>query len=226
MPTTVDDVMMAARTHLNDDQAINWPDPNLRPKFQEAFRDLQLELELNGIQVVNEVSADITVTAGTTDLSLMAGYPTDMISPTWMKEKQVDETDAFLISMTPIDFIPNVDQDITLNWWSWQMNKILLLGALNDVVVQLRYRRRLTLPELNSDDIGVILGESYLSYRTAALACNAAKDQRGQMYNDSRASDNLSKLITYYTTYEKQMLPAKRMPYHRRNWFKNSIRSI
>lgn len=225
MPT-VDDVMMAARTHLNDDQAINWPDPNLRPKFQEAFRDLQLELELNGIQVVNEVSADITIAAGTTDMSTVVGYPTDMISPTWMKEKQVGETDAFLISMTPVDFIPNVDQDITLNWWCWRENKIFLLGALVDVVVQLRYRRRLTLPELNSDDIGVILGESYLSYRTAALACNAAKDIRGQQYNDSRAEVNLAKLIQYYTTYEKQILPAKRQPYHRRNWFRNVIRSI
>ena len=226
MPVTTENVLTASRTHLNDDQAINWPDPNLMPKYQEAFRDLRLELELNGIQVIDEVSADITVPQGVTDLTTVTGYPTDLITPIWMKEKQVGETDAFLISMTPIDFIPNVDQDITLNWWSWQQNKILLLGSLNDVVVQLRYRRDLALPKLNSDSTGVILGESFLSYRTAAIAFASVKDFTSADRMDARAEMNKAKLIQFFTTYEKQMLPAKRQPYHRRNWFKNVIRSI
>jgi len=220
------DVMTAARTHLNDDSAINWPDPNLLPKLQEAFRDLRLELEVNGIQVIDEVSADITVTAGTTDLSTATGYPTDMITPIWMKERQVGETDAFLISMTPIDFIPNVDQDITLNWWSWQMGTIKLLGALVNVVVQLRYRRDLLVPKLNSSTIGVALGESFLSYRTASIAFNSAKDFASGDRMETKAQMNLVKLIKFFTTYEKQLMPAKRQPYHRRNWFKNAIRSI
>lgn len=226
MAIITDNVMMAARTHLNDDSAINWPDPNLLPKLQEAFRDLRLELELNGIQVVDEVSADITIPAGQTDLTLVTGYPTDLITPIWMKEKQVGETDAFLISMTPIDFIPNVDQDITLNWWSWQQNKILLLGALVNVVVQLRYRRDLAVPKLNSSPIGVILGESFLSYRTASIAFSTAKDFISADRMQAQAQVNLSKLIRFFVTYEKQILPAKRQPYHRRNWFRNVIRSI
>jgi hypothetical protein len=226
MAYLIDTVMMSARTHLNDDSAINWPDPNLLPKLQEAFRDLRLELELNGIQVIDEVSADLTVPTNTTDLSTVTNYPTDMITPIWMKEKQVGETDAFLISMTPIDFIPNVDQDITLNWWSWQMNTIKLLGALNPVVVQLRYRRDLLVPKLNSDSLSVIMGESYLSYRTAAIAFASVKDFASADRMDARAEMNKGKLIQFFTNYEKQLLPAKRQPYHRRNWFKNAIRSI
>lgn len=226
MSALTDQVLMSARTHLNDDNAINWPDTSLLPKMQEAFRDLRLELELNGIQIVDEVSADITVNAGVTDLSTATGYPTDMISPIWMKEKQVGETDAYLISMTPVDFIPNVDQDITLNWWSWQMNTIKLLGALNAVIVQLRYRRDLIVPRLNTDSIAVAMGESFLSYRTAAMAFSSVKDFTSADRMDARAEMNKGKLIQFFTNYEKQMLPAKRMPYHRRNWFKNSIRSI
>ncbi len=226
MAIIIDQVMMAARTHLNDDSAINWPDTNLLPKLQEAFRDLRLELELNGIQVVDEVGAEMTVPTGITDLTTVTNYPTDMISPIWMKEKQVGETDAFLISMTPIDFIPNVDQDTTLNWWSWSKNKILLLGALNDVIVQLRYRRDLLVPRLNADTLSVILGESYLSYRTAELAFASTKDFTSADRIGARAEMNKGKLIQYFTTYEKQMLPAKRQPYHRRNWFSNNIRSI
>lgn len=222
----VDDVLTAARTHLNDDSAINWPDPRILPKFQEGFRDLQLALELNGIQVLNDVSADITIPANTTDMTTLSGYPTDIITPTWMKEKQVGETDDFLISMTPVDYIPNVEQDITLNWWSWQRNKILLLGALNDVVVQLRYRRKLALPTLNSQDIGVIQGETFLGYRTAAIALGSIKDYQGRDEMNAQAQSRLNDLIAFYTTYEKQILTAKRQPYHRRNWFRNVIRSI
>lgn len=226
MPVTTENVLTGARTHLNDDSAINWPDPNLIPKYQEAFRDLRLELELNGIQVIDEVSVDITIPQGVTDVTTVTGYPTDLITPIWMKEKQVGETDAYFIDMTPIDFIPNVDQDITLNWWSWQQNKILVLGALNAVVVQIRYRRDLALPKLNSDSTGVILGESFLTYRTAALAMASVKDYIGADRMDARAEMNKGKLIQFFVTYEKQMLPAKRQAYHRRNWFKNAIRSI
>ena len=226
MSVLTDQVMMSARTHLNDDNAINWPDTSLLPKLQEAFRDLRLELELNGIQVIDEVSADITVNAGVVDLATATGYPTDMITPIWMKEKQVGETDAYLISMTPIDFIPNVEQDTTLNWWSWSMGTIKLLGALNAVVVQLRYRRDLIAPKLNSDNIAVAMGESFLSYRTAAMAFSSVKDFTSADRMDARAEMNKSKLIQFFVTYEKQMLPAKRQAYHRRNWFKNAIRSI
>jgi hypothetical protein len=223
---TQDDVLMAARTHLNDDSAINWPDNRLQVKFQEAFRDLQLALELNGIQILNEVTADLTVPTNTTDMSLVTGYPTDMISPTWLKEHQVGETDAFFISMTPVDFIPNVQQDITLNWWSWQMDKIVLLGALNPVIVQLRYRRKLAIPTLNSQDIGIIQGETFLSYRTAAIALGSVKDYKGRDEMNAQAQARLNDLMAYYTTHETQMLTAKRQPYHRRNWFRNVIRSI
>jgi hypothetical protein len=217
-------ILTGARTHLNDDNAINWPDPNLFPKYQEAFRDLRLELELNGIQVVQEVSADITVPAFTTDITDL--MPADLITPIWMKEKQVGETDSFLIDMTPIDFIPDVDQDITLNWWCWQQNRMLLLGALNDVIIQLRYRCDLALPLLNSSMTGVTLGESFLTYRTAAIAFSSVKDFQSANRCDTKASENLMKLIKFFTTYEKQILPAKRQPYHRRNWYSNVIRSV
>jgi len=221
-----DDVLMAARTHLNDDSAINWPDSRLMPKFQEAFRDLQLSLELNGIQVLNEVTADLTVNAGVTDLTTVTGYPIDLITPIWLKEKQVNEDDSFLTSMTPVDFIPNVDQDITLNWWSWQSNKILLLGALVAVMVQLRYRRKLVVPTLNSQDIGVIQGETFLSYRTAAIALGSIKDYQGRDEMNSQANMRLGDLMAFLTNHESQMLLAKRQPYHRRNWYRNVIRSI
>jgi len=222
----VDSCLMGARTHLNDDSAINWPDTRLLTKFTEAFKDLQMQLEGNGIQVLDEVSADLTVPQGVTDLTTVSGYPTDLISPIWLKEKQVGEDDSFLISMTPVDFIPNVEQDITLNWWCWRMNKILLLGALNDVIVQIRYRRKLAVPTKNSDDIGVIQGENFLSYKTAAIAYNSIGNFKMGSFMEEAANSRLADLIAYYVTYEKQMLIAKRQPYHRRNWYRNVIRSI
>lgn len=216
MTATVDTVMMAARTHLNDDSGINWPDPNLLPKLQEAYRDLLLELELSGIQVIQVLSVNITVPTNTTDLTTIGTYPTDVISPIALNEKLVGEADEFFVPMTSKDFIPNIAQTTRLNYWSWRQNKIYLLGALNATVVQLQYRASLAVPTLNTDPIGVNLGESYLSYRTAAIACNAAKDYKGRDEMNIIAATNLAKLLKYYVTYEKQLLPTKRMPYHRR----------
>lgn len=216
MTATVDQVMMSARTHLNDDSAINWPDPNLLPKLQEAYRDLILELELSGIQVLQELSVEMTVPTNTLDLTTIGTYPTDLISPIALNEKLVGETDDFFIQMSPKDFIPNVVQTTRLSYWSWRQNKIWLLGALNATIVQIQYRGNLTVPELNSSVIGINLGESYLSYRTAAIACNSAKDYKGRDEMNAIASLNLAKLLKYYITYEKQLLPTKRIPYHRR----------
>ena len=222
----VREAMMAARTHLNDDDAINWPDPNIFPKMQEAYRVLQLELTSRGMQYVKNVSQILTVPAGTTDLTTVTNYPTDLISPIWLKEKLPNEAVGFFVDMVPVDFIPQVQQDIHLTWWTWQRNKILVLGALNDVNVQIRYERTLTVPTANTDDIGIYLGEVYLTYKTAALCFGAAKDYKGRDEMERQAMENLDKLLQFNTTRDMQKLPAKRRAYHRRFGQRDLVRTV
>lgn len=214
MPTFAD-ILNQARTHLDDDKAINWQDYRLLPKLVAAYDELKATLQLNGDQLTKEVSSIMTVNAGVTDLTTVTGYPTDLVEPIWLKERQTGGTDQDFADMTEVRFIPNVQQQTTLNFWCWRTNKVLLLGALNSVQVQLRYRRNLTDPSLISASLDVIQGEIYLSYRTAALAMNSiGKDGT----NLAKTAQMNLDMIIGLNSKKAQNLPTKRIGYHRRYW--------
>lgn len=222
-PATTFQVLESARIHLNDEMGLLWPDNRLLPKFQEAHRELKNELILNGIPVVHEVSATLTVPAGATDLTTVTNYPSDMLIPIWLKERQVGQQNVDFTDMLQVNFIPNTQQEVYLNYWAWIEEKIMLLGALNDVEVQIRYTRELTVPLEVNTTIGVLLGETFLSYRTSALAALSVKDYDQAQALDAIAKDNLLNVITFNVK-GLQNIPGRRRPYHRRyrngnNWF-------
>lgn len=222
-PVTTFQCLESARIHLNDEMGLMWPDNRLLPKFQEAHRELKNELILNGIPVVHEVSVILTVPAGTTDLTTVTNYPSDMLIPIWLKERQVGQQNVDFTDMVQVSFIPNTQQEVYLNYWAWIEEKIMLLGAINATEVQIRYTRELTVPVEVNDTIGVLLGETFLSYRTSALAALSVKDYDQASALDSIAKDNLLNVITFNVK-GLQNIPGRRRPYHRRyrngnNWF-------
>jgi len=222
-PVTTFQCLESARIHLNDEMGLMWPDNRLLPKFQEAHRELKNELILNGIPVVHEVSVVLTVPAGTTDLTTVTNYPSDMLIPIWLKERQVGQQNVDFTDMVQVSFIPNTQQEVYLNYWAWIEEKIMLLGAINATEVQIRYTRELTVPVEVNDTIGVLLGETFLSYRTSALAALSVKDYDQASALDSIAKDNLLNVITFNVK-GLQNIPGRRRPYHRRyrngnNWF-------
>jgi len=223
-PVTTFQCLESARIHLNDEMGLLWPDNRLLPKFQEAHRELKNELILNGIPVVHEVSSPIiTVTAGTTDLTLATNYPSDLLIPIWLKERQVGGQLVDFTDMTQCNFLPDVTPDETLNNWSWIGEKIVTNGALTDREIQIRYDKDLTFPIQVNDTIGVLLGETFLSYRTSALAALSVKDYDQATALDAIAKDNLLSIITFNVK-GLQNIPGRRRPYHRRyrsgsNWF-------
>lgn len=212
-------VLSQTRTLLNDDDGVNWPDPKLIPKAQQAFNHMQAELLMVGIPIINTVSTIITVVAMTTDdlnvdLSLASGYPTDMIMPISMKERRVGEHNVDFVEMIEVDNIPQVDIQVNLRYWCWQKQTIFLRGALNANQIQLRYQRLLTMPNLNTDNTQVILSELYLSFKTASLAAFSAKDFDLYGRLDDIATTNLYKIVQMNVK-QMQDLPTKRRPYHR-----------
>jgi hypothetical protein len=212
-------VLMQARTHLNDDEGVNWPDNKLIPKAQQAFNQMQAEFLLAGLPIVNEVSVIMTVPAMTTDdssvtLNSVTGYPTDIIMPVWMKERQIGQKNVDFIDMLEVDFIPQIDIDTMLVYWCWIGQKILLRGCLNTTQVMLRYQCLLPMPGLNTDSTQVILGELYLSYKVAALAAFSARQMDLYQALNGTAEMNLDKLVRMNVR-QQQDLPAKRRPYHR-----------
>lgn len=212
-------VLSQARTLLNDDGALNWPDPKLIPKVQQAFNQMQADLLIAGIPIINSVSVIITVPLLATDdltvdLSLVSGYPTDMIMPIEMKERTVGATQSSFIDMLEVDAIPQVDRTTTLRYWCWQQQTIILRGATAANQIMLRYQRLLNLPTLNTDNTSVILSELYLSYKVAALASLSSRDTVIADKFDGIANSNLYKIVQMNVK-QQQNLPTKRQPYHR-----------
>jgi hypothetical protein len=209
-----------ARSLMNDNTKSNWPDSRIFPKLQLAYRDMMTVLLLNGIPLVHQVSTIITVPGSTidgsvTDLSTLEGYPTNMVVPIWMKERTVGESNIDFVDMTKCDFLPNTQQSQDeLIWWCWAQQTITVIPAYTDVQVQLRFNGTLQPPQVNTDSIIVILGETYLGYRTAAL-CMASVGNGGAATSlDSMAAMNLDNVVRLNVK-EIQDLPAKRGPYHR-----------
>jgi hypothetical protein len=213
------DVFSRARTLLNDDDAANWPDYRLYTKVVTAFEELEAELIVAGIPIIHTISSIITVPPVTIDdnnldLSTVTGYPTDMIIPIWLKERQIGQMNSDFVDMVECDFIPNIALDIYLHYWSWQKNTIFLRGALNSIQVEIRYQRYLPIPRLNTDSLIVPLGQLFIVNRVAALAYQSLGNR--EMWQDlSTAADvNLARIIDMNVK-ELQDLPAKRRPYHR-----------
>lgn len=223
-------VLSQARTLLNDDDAASWPDVRLIPKAQQAFNQMQADLLIAGIPIINTVSAIMTVPAMTTDdsnvdLSANASYPTDMIMPIWLKERQTGQHNTDFVDMLEVDFIPQVDISAQLLYWCWQKQTILLRGALVSNQVQLRYQRLLVLPTLNTDSTQVILSELYLSYKTAALAAFSAQNYDLFTRLDAISTGNLYKIVQMGVK-QLQNTPTKRRAYHRGSGRNGIIRSL
>jgi|SRR5215831_2539996 len=218
------DVLYRARTHLNDDDGQNWPDPKLIPKAAQAFEELEADLILAGIPIINSQNIIFTVpaydinqnpTGEALDLSTIPGYPTDMILPIWMKERGVGEQWRDFVDMTETDFAPITSVDNYLRYWTWYKGTITVMGCLQDRQVLLRYQRLLPVPGMNTDSIIVPLGQLYLSYRVAAIAAASQPAMRQLAQDlDDRASKNLDKIVRMNIK-QQQNLPTKRRPYHR-----------
>jgi hypothetical protein len=216
------DVLGRARTLLNDDDATNWPDTKLIPKAVQAFEELEADLILAGIPIINGQTIVLNVPAYLIfennnvpfDLSTVPNYPTDMILPIWMKERQLGDQYRDFVDMVEVDFIPITDVDIYLRYWCWYQNTITLLGAFNPVQVMLRYQRFLPVPGVNTDSIVVPLGQLFLAYRIAALAADSLGDRQRRIDLTDQADKNLDRIIRMNIK-QQQNLPTKRRPYHR-----------
>lgn len=219
----LNDVLIRARTLMNDDEGTNWPDYRLITKAQQAFEELEAELYLAGIPIISQQNVIMTIPAyqinannGTPlDMSTLPGYPKDMIMPIWMKERRTFDQWRDFVDMVETDFTPITTTDIYLRYWCWTGGKIYLLGALNDNQVLLRYQKFLPLPGINTDSISVPLGQLHLSFRVAALAAASLPEMKGLAADlDARATTNLDKIVRMNIK-QQQNLPTKRRPYHR-----------
>lgn len=187
MAILASDIFSEARTvFLNEtDPGSLFPDSKLLAPLKRAYRDLQLELQKNGLQPILETSPAITVTALAKTPDSM---PIDFLSPIALREKFIGDT-----HWTPMDekeWEPDVDLDEWLKWWVFREDTVQFPGATVTKQVQIDYYKLLSVISGASSPILVVGSEGYLSAKTAAYAsffqgsnetraaaCNAAADQ-------------------------------------------------
>lgn len=204
------EALKSARSLLNDDRKLHWSDVALMPKLRQGHREMQLELVLNGIPVIREVSALFTVAANA--VTLGNDLPIDLVDPVMMWERAVGEADSQLIEMAGVTNLPNIEKDIRLRYWCWREEVISFLGATTDRVVKLSYKKGLPVPAKVSDSIGLTFGELYLGPRTAGLVCDSAGKHDSADVFKKMASDNIDKIIRA-NVLTLQRNPARRRPF-------------
>ena len=210
------EVLCAARTHLNDDEGIIWPDQKLFPKLREAHRAMQLALVQNGVPVIQELSVAFSVTKGVKDLTTIAQYPQNILMPIWMKERNPGQRDQDYANMREVEVLPTEQPTTSLSYWCWNKQRLLTLGCTQNREILLRYRGGIKIPQESTDPIGPYFGELYLSYKTAALAIGSISPGNTDRvaFLENQANSNLEDLLSN-AAIQAQNLPAKRRPYHR-----------
>lgn len=195
------------------------------PYLNMALKELQEHFQLNNIPVTDQTSAGIVVTAGIKSIGPFDGtgstgvgpyYPGDLVEIQEVWERLNGSTDPFL-PLTKKEYLPHAIDDIltnSLQYWAWKDQRIVFIGATTDREVKLDYIKTL-FPEVTNQaaELGVINAESFLFYRTAALATQFI----GENKTRSDELNNFAVLaldrVTGIGTKAKQSMYTRRKPF-------------
>lgn len=194
MSAPLSTVLATARTYLNDDNIITWPDQTLIPKAQEAHRELQTELWVIGSGLVRKTSNIITVPLGTTNLHEINLQPEDLLTPTAIYEASTVAED-WLPMTEQAYFPPGLQPTTSLVFWQWLDEEIKFVGCTQARRIIIHYRRLIPIPTSATDVIGILFAESYLAARTAAIAAGSVGNADAYAAMTALAKENLAKLI-------------------------------
>lgn len=169
MAVTAATPIAEAKVLLNDPSGLNYTTIKLLPCLNKAYRDLQLKMKQNGMQSFKEISAPITVAAGTVRLGDGAGLPNDFVYPVWVKER--GSTSEEWQDMTEQNWEPQFNTPgPRLNYWVWREDELKFPPSSADRLVLLGYlKSQITIDEVD-DPILIADSIGFLAARTAAIA--------------------------------------------------------
>lgn len=170
MPTLASDVMERSAAELNDPGQSLYTDAKLLPYLKQAVDDLTDEFIDNGVGSLKEVSAALSITAGTVDMS--STLPSDVIIPVRMQERTPGQGDDDWIGMVGPSALPVRAQWSSLVHWNWRENQIYFVGATSAREVRLFYRRLFAAVTTAASAIEMPTALSFLAARTAQLAAS------------------------------------------------------
>jgi hypothetical protein len=185
---SVSDVLDRAAFYLNDTARNYYTNTVLLEPFKAAYDDLRETLADNGIAIMNDTSAVLTVNAGVTDIGGDTGpkLPINLMVPLSLYERTSGTNNDFAL-MERRAFLPVITVTTAyLKYWAYQKQVIQLLGATGAVDVKINFiGDNITFADRPEDRINLFNAKSFLSYRTGALAAKfiGEDDERANTLN-------------------------------------------
>ncbi len=175
------DVLNSSRALLNDTAAQQFTNAFMLPYLNIAIAELNEMAELNNVQVTNATSVPVVVPVGVDNIGGAGGpdLPAGLIEIQQLFERTNGTSDNYQ-EMTRKNFLPEYEVLINeLIYWAWENQIVKFLGALSDRQVRMHYiSSRINAVTDATNPISVINAESFLNYRTAALAAEFSGENK------------------------------------------------
>lgn len=205
----IKNVVEEASTMLNDMGLTSWTKERLIIHCFQAHRQLQVQLALNGLPILKEVSAVIAVAANATDLGV--NQPANLLEPKTLWERAAGSSDVFSL-MIEKGWEPETSKGASLVYWTWRGDLIKFVGATTAREVKIHYLGGIDVPEADEDGLGFMFAENYLIPETAALAAASLGNYNVYQAMHGVAEKNLDDVIRFNIK-GQQGLPVRRRPY-------------
>lgn len=175
----------AARVLLNDVNQQLWSDAVLMPMLQTAHLELQAKLKARAAPVM-KTWVDLIIPAYS--ITIEDEVP-DLNLPIKFWEHPVGSPSSTFQPMTEAQVLPLIptETNTSLVYWCWMQDIVVFPGASLDTEIVMLYWKRLPVPTLPTDPIGIIDGEQYLGPRVAAIAAASVGEE-----NTSSALNDLA----------------------------------
>lgn len=220
MPSPAEIIDMVASLQNDTAQQV-YTDAACLPYLNMALDQLQEEFERNNIPITNEVSAVLTVPAGTTVIAFTGTTP---LLPAGLKEIQrIWESisgENQWVPMTRREFIPHFleQEDISsFMVWAWMDQEIHVPAAnrINDLkldYVKSIFSTPILIADVNTN-LPVVNAKSYLGYKTAAL-CSMfiGENSERALALETQAEEALARTLGI-SNKGKQAITTRRRPF-------------
>lgn len=216
----LDNVIQMAMTYLNDFGQKFWTKEQMQAFVAEAHREMQLELQINGIPVIKKKSAIATIPQ--INLSTWTGEVTwpnqsttlsDLVEPIECWERPTGDTlESDWDLMIQKSWVPEAQPVNDLVYWNWVGEQIKFLGATVSNDVKLYYNAGIPIPQADEDPMGFLNAETFIAPKAASLAADSVGAKSKALTLGARADKMMDKILQANVLAE-QNLPVRRRPY-------------
>jgi hypothetical protein len=215
MPLLASDICVQAAARMNDQSQTDYTNTVLLPFVKDAFKELQLELHLNGSLALEKINAVVTLPALSTSFSTAAILPSDLLEPQRLWERHVGET--YWHEMNETTWPPDVIQTTYNTYWSEAQQDIIVPGATVATEVKIFGIKSLSDITSASDPLPINECQPFMVNRVAALASRFIGNNPTRANAlDAMAVISLSKL-TQIGGKSKQGVRFRRRPFRLKN---------